>query len=191
MSSPWPAMPMTSVEKMRGAMSDLIIRRKMVERGFRSRAAAGNRATTTVPSTMATRIHWVSDRLRRKASMGGRGPEGPMGGSIRTGPGKASGPVKATQARVRARGASKGRALHPCWRRGLVRGLACARSLPAGRDRRSAGPRRGDRRRLGLDRVEDVPEQVRVDPVRRDQLDRLGIDAGLLLQHPDDLPDVV
>src|SRR3954466_11697003 len=36
MSSPWPAMPTTSVPKSSGTMSDLIIRRKIVDRTCRS-----------------------------------------------------------------------------------------------------------------------------------------------------------
>src|SRR3954463_2807757 len=100
MSSPWPAMPMTSVEKMRGAMSDLIIRRKMVERGLSSRAAAGNRAPTTVPSTMATRIHWVSERLRRKASIGRGWSGGVAGGQYPDGGGEGKRGVATPQIRA-------------------------------------------------------------------------------------------
>jgi hypothetical protein len=35
MSSPWPAMPTTSVANSRGTINDLIMRRKTVERKFR------------------------------------------------------------------------------------------------------------------------------------------------------------
>ena len=42
MSSPWPAMPMTSVLKISGTISDLIIRRKMFDRTRRSVPAKTN-----------------------------------------------------------------------------------------------------------------------------------------------------
>ena len=69
MSSPWPAMPTTSVAKMSGAISDLIIRRKMVESGLSCWDASGNAQPTSMPTTIEIRIHCVSDRLRRKVSM--------------------------------------------------------------------------------------------------------------------------
>src|SRR5262245_15797321 len=69
MSSPWPAIPTTSVAKMSGAISDLIIRRKMVERGLSCCDASGNAHPTSVPTTIANRIHWVSERVRRKVSI--------------------------------------------------------------------------------------------------------------------------
>jgi hypothetical protein len=43
MSSPWPAMPITSVLKSSGTISDLIIRRKMLLSGWSWTAAAGAR----------------------------------------------------------------------------------------------------------------------------------------------------
>ena len=40
-SSPWPAMPTTSVPKMIGTTTDLIIRRNMVESGLSVAANSG------------------------------------------------------------------------------------------------------------------------------------------------------
>ena len=68
MSSPWPAMPTTSVAKMSGAISDLIIRRKMVESGLSSCDASGNAHPTSVPRTIEIRIHCVSETSSRPAS---------------------------------------------------------------------------------------------------------------------------
>ena len=65
MSSPWPAMPMTRVAKMSGAMSDLIIRRKIVESGLRLVASSGASHPTSAPITMEIRIHLVTEMLRR------------------------------------------------------------------------------------------------------------------------------
>ena len=64
MSSPWPAMPMTSVPKMIGTMIDLIIRRKMVESGLRLYARLGFSQPIRTPTTMEMRIHRVSDMPR-------------------------------------------------------------------------------------------------------------------------------
>src|SRR6476619_2259156 len=69
MSSPCPAMPMTRVAKMSGVISDLIIRRKMVESGLSCCEDSGNAHPTSTPMTIATMIHCVSERLRRKVSM--------------------------------------------------------------------------------------------------------------------------
>ena len=71
MSSPWPAMPTTRVAKMSGAISDLIIRRKMVESGLSSWENSGNAQPTSVPRTIAIRIHCVSETLRRIVSITG------------------------------------------------------------------------------------------------------------------------
>src|SRR3954447_10004674 len=62
-------MPTTSVEKMSGAMRDLIIRRKIAERGFSSPAVCGYAQPIRVPTTIATMIHCVSETLRRTASI--------------------------------------------------------------------------------------------------------------------------
>src|SRR5207344_2471609 len=64
-----PAIPTTRVAKIRGAISDLIIRRKMVESGLSCCELSGNAQPTSVPITMAMMIHCVSDRLRRKVNM--------------------------------------------------------------------------------------------------------------------------
>src|SRR5215510_16240579 len=71
MSSPCPAMPTTSVPKMSGTMIDLIMRRNTVEIGRIDTAKPGARIPSATPVTMATTIHCVSVRRRRKVHMGG------------------------------------------------------------------------------------------------------------------------
>src|SRR5688572_24470555 len=64
MSSPCPAMPMTSVPKISGAMMDLIMRRKICESGRKDCAASGNIQPINVPIAMDIRIHLVSEMPR-------------------------------------------------------------------------------------------------------------------------------
>ena len=70
MSSPCPAIPTTSVPKMRGTMIDLIIRRNTVDSGLRLTANDGNAQPTITPTTIAIIIHEVSEmRLRFRKIM--------------------------------------------------------------------------------------------------------------------------
>src|SRR6266540_2863339 len=69
MSSPWPAMPTTSVPKMIGTMIDLIIRRKTVDSGFSVTAKSGNAQPTSTPIAIAIRIHCVREKRRRMRSI--------------------------------------------------------------------------------------------------------------------------
>ena len=59
MSSPWPAMPTTSVAKISGAMIDLIIRRKICENGRNDWDRSGRKYPISVPITIEIRIHFV------------------------------------------------------------------------------------------------------------------------------------
>src|SRR5258705_3867187 len=80
MSSPWPAMPTTSVANRSGTISDLIMRRKTVDRIWRSDAwnpvvpsgRSGNRYPTRTPTTIEMTIHCVCV-IRRKPERAGVG----------------------------------------------------------------------------------------------------------------------
>src|SRR6266513_1836173 len=70
MSSPWPAMPTTSVPNNSGTISDLIIRRKTFDKTLRSvaaqswcaaRALSGKSQPSRMPTTIETRIHCVNE----------------------------------------------------------------------------------------------------------------------------------
>src|SRR5260370_15076416 len=69
-SPPWPAIPTTSDPKTSGTMIDLIIRKNTVESGRRVVASAGAAQPTRVPTTKATRIHWVSVVRRSRLHIG-------------------------------------------------------------------------------------------------------------------------
>src|SRR5665213_1010913 len=85
MSSPCPAMPTTSVEKISGTMSSLIIRRKIVDRILSDAAskiglgapgtAFGNAIPTSTPTTIEMKIQCVSVS-RPKRPPGRRGAAG-------------------------------------------------------------------------------------------------------------------
>lgn len=53
-------MPITNVLKRSGTISDLIIRRKMLEIGFSSLPMSGRKVPTRIPSTIERRIQWVN-----------------------------------------------------------------------------------------------------------------------------------
>src|SRR5665647_3211917 len=75
MSSPCPAMPTTSVEKISGTISSLIIRRKIVDSTLSDAAwntgvgcpgtASGNATPTMTPTTIEMKIQCVSVRRRK------------------------------------------------------------------------------------------------------------------------------
>src|ERR1051326_2232568 len=61
--SAWPAMPLTSVAKSRGAMITLIICRNIWLSSRRLTPKAGKSLPISAPTTMPTMIHVVSERL--------------------------------------------------------------------------------------------------------------------------------
>src|SRR6267143_669245 len=70
MSSPCPAMPTTRVPKINGTMIDLMTRMNAVEIGSSETANAGNITPIATPANMATTIHCVRVRRRRKFHIG-------------------------------------------------------------------------------------------------------------------------
>src|SRR5436189_400880 len=82
MSSPWPAMPTTSVPNNSGTIMDLIIRRNTFDNSWRSaadqppwiaRSDVGNSTPRATPTTIETTIHWDNESRRsipRRGSMG-------------------------------------------------------------------------------------------------------------------------
>src|SRR6266704_121022 len=71
MSSPCPAIPTTSVPKINGTMIDLMMRMNALEIGSSDRANAGKNTPSATPTNMATTIHCVRLRRRRKVHIGG------------------------------------------------------------------------------------------------------------------------
>src|SRR5678815_1908521 len=69
MSSPCPAIPTTSVEKSKGAISDLIMFRKIVDRGLRVTARPGASHPRSTPTTIEMMIHCVSEIRRTELAM--------------------------------------------------------------------------------------------------------------------------
>src|SRR6266550_3049494 len=99
MSSPGPAIPTTSVPQLSGTMIDLIMRRNTVETGRIETAKAGNRIPSATPTTMATTIHCVRVRRRRKLHMGGVKDNRPKTGTA-SGGAAASAPTSALDERA-------------------------------------------------------------------------------------------
>src|SRR5581483_6887509 len=74
MSSPWPAIPTTSVANSSGTINDLIIRKNTDDRTFKSvaaqppcasRADSGNAHPRAIPTTIEMMIHCESVMRRR------------------------------------------------------------------------------------------------------------------------------
>src|SRR6185437_12312224 len=65
MSSPCPAIPTTSVAKINGTISDLIMRRNICDNGSSLTAKVGNTIPMMIPSIAAITIHCVSEIRRR------------------------------------------------------------------------------------------------------------------------------
>ena len=72
MSSPWPAMPTTSVLNKSGTINDLIMRRKMLAKGLRFGAKSGASQPMRMPITIEIRIQ-AENPIPRKPLLGAAG----------------------------------------------------------------------------------------------------------------------